>query len=678
MHEAFNLLNKYQKDAVVSSERFLLLNAGVGSGKTTVLVNKVLYLYHVKRVPLSNMVVLTFTNKAAEEIRIRLISSAAEDISREDLSLFGTFHSVARNLLSSRLPVEDLGYTRDFTVLDQNGVDELIDSIINTHGLNIKYRKKLLKRLELYKDNRTLYGNMKQEDEIDRFIEIYKEEKLRRNVMDFDDLIENASRLLHRGYFKASWVIIDEFQDTDSSQIDMIEGIIGEDTCVFAVGDPNQVIYSWRGGSKDVFTLFKERYNAVEKNLPVNYRSSATIIQAAKSFLDDPTALEASRDKGTSIVIKRHYNSFNEAIYLADVIRKLHKEGTEYKDIAVFYRMQKQSAVFENVFKREGIPFEVSIRKNFKDIPVLYWFIKLLKIALNPRDKDSLLYVIKDERYGLHMSKKAASKLLSGKGGEDTFSGLIVKIKGFRDWAGGLEPGEDMAGRIYDYFDIDNYISPTSISYDDDKNIILKYIEEIRGFININNYSLLQGMERAMDYAALYGNGIINEIIHPEKESVKLMTLHASKGLEFKYVFISGANYGVMPLGSRIDDEEEKRLFFVGITRAKDYLEISYHSNPEDYKALPLPSPYIRMIPEELVESQELKSRAHSLSDLRKEVKSSMDERKEAAKEIRREVVHPKYGKGFVISEDDDTYTVEFETYGEKSFSKLFCPLKFL
>ena len=126
------------------------------------------------------------------------------------------------------------------------------------------------------------------------------------------------------------------------------------------MGDPNQVIYSWRGSSKSIFSVFKEKYNGVEKNLPVNYRSTGTIIEAAKVFLNNPQSLEGIRDMGAPITVKRHYNSFNEALYLKDVIKNLHEKGVPYKDIAVFYRKQKQSVVFEDVFIREGIPWEVS------------------------------------------------------------------------------------------------------------------------------------------------------------------------------------------------------------------------------------------------------------------------------------------------------------------------------
>ncbi|KPU44238.1 DNA helicase II [Oxobacter pfennigii] len=682
MYKAVEFLNSYQREAVINNEKVLLLNSCVGSGKTTVLVHKVLYLYHEKKIPLKDMVVLTFTNKAAQEIKARILESdAVGEIKEEDLLFFGTFHSVARQLLSTCLPVEDLGYTKEFTILDQNDAESLFDRIINKYRLNIKYRKKLEKRMEEYKNGVSLYGVMKYEDEIEKFIECFSEEKKLLNVMDFGDLIKNASILLKNADFKPSWIIIDEFQDTDMDQLEMIDGLMDKNTHVFAVGDPNQVIYTWRGSSQSLFNTFKERYNAKEMTLPINYRSTATILEAARAFINMPHSLEGVRGKGASIIVKRHYNSFNEAMYLVDTIKKLIADGIKYKDIAVFYRMQKQSQVFEDVFKNHGIPYEVSLRKNIKDIPVLNWFIKLLKASVNSRDVDSLYYVLKDEKYGLGLTAKKASALYESIKKEEfnDIPEIVLKIMEFKTWCENNKPETtDLECHLYEYFDIDNYISPTSIYYDEDKILILNFLKELIDVSFHENTTIFERIRKAVDYSSLYGKSIIKESIDKDNDSIKLMTLHASKGLEFKYVFITGANYGIMPLGTRLMDEEEKRLFFVGITRAMDYLEISYHANPEDYRALPIVSPYLKMIPEQLIESQELKGRAHALSGLRKEIKSNMDKNSAEYIKMQKKALHPKYGTGYIISEEGENFVVEFDGYGKKTFSKSFCPLKFL
>lgn len=676
LEDNLNTLNDYQKAAVVNNDRAFLLNASVGSGKTTVLVCKVLYLYLVKKVPLSQMVVLTFTNKAAEEIKDRLLTTAPEGVERKNLNFFGTFHSVARYLLSNILPIEKLGYTPNFTILDPEGMEELYDNIIEEHNLDIKYRRKIAKRLDYYREGQSLYGNMKYGDEIEKLNDILKKEKLMRNEMDFDDLIDNCSLLLRNGDFKPSWVIIDEFQDTDDRQLQMIEGMIGKDTHIFAVGDPNQIIYTWRGSRQDIFDIFKERYNAVEKALPINYRSTGTILQAAKAFLNNPTSLKGIRDSGNPIVVKKHYDSFNEALYLAGVIKKLHSDGVPYREIAIFYRKVKQSQVFEDVFSREGIPFEVSIKKSLRDVPALYWFIRVLKGSVNVNDTESIYYALQDKKYGLGFTPLQSKRAAGKKRNAEKLPKLLQKMYDFNQWCQTAYTADGIENKLYEYFDLDTYISPTSIYYTEDRDCLMKYLGEIKKYIDGNGCRVLEGIRNVVNNSALFGRGFLNETIDPERESVKLMTLHASKGLEFKYVFISGANYGIIPIGGRIDDEEEKRLFFVGITRAKDYLEISYHSNPEDFGALPEPSPYLSMIPEELIDSDELKSRAHTLSELKREIKNNMELKQHAEEKKKRSVFHAKYGEGYIVSEDDDTITAVFEGYGEKSFSRLFCPLK--
>ncbi len=671
-YDSFKDLNGYQKEAVVNEDRILLLNAGVGSGKTTVLVHKVLYLYNIKKVNLSEMLVLTFTNKAAEEIKQRVISSDGGNISLDDLKYFGTFHSVAKALLSTVLPVESLGYSKDFSILDENGERELLERIIAERGLNIKYKNNIEKRLDEFRQGKRLYGAMKHEDELEELIQIYQDEKIKRNVMDFDDLIDCCSELDRYGYFKPSWIIIDEFQDTDSSQLEMVDGLMGDGTSVFAVGDPNQTIYSWRGSRQDIFKVFKERYDAVEKTLPVNYRSTSTILKAAKAFLDDPTKLESKRGKGAAIIIKKHFNSFNEALYLSNKIKKLHLEdGIPYNEIGILYRKQKHSKVFEDVFKHESIPYEVSLKKDFKDIPPLYWFVRLIKASVNIKDYESAVYALSDKKYGIGITPKQAFECIRC---GDTSLKLVKKILGFNSWLSDIDDVEGLDKKIYDYFDIDSYLCPTSIDFDEDRDFILKFIKGLVEYIKTNKIRPADGIKAAMTSAMLYGRQVIEQIVNPKADSVKLMTLHASKGLEFKYVFISGANLGVMPLGGKFDDDEEKRLFFVGITRAKDYLEISYHSNPDDFGALPNPSPYIGMIPDDLIVSDDIKSRARKLSELRREIKDKIEVKKEVV--CKQKVSHPKYGEGYVIDEDDDTITVQFEGYGEKSFAKVFCPLK--
>ncbi|MGE5632444.1 MAG: ATP-dependent helicase [Caulobacteraceae bacterium] len=679
-------LNEYQKAAVTDHSRVLLVNAQVGSGKTTVLINKILYLHFVKAVPLESMVVLTFTNKAADEIKCR-IREKNQSIKDEEMRFFGTFHGVCRTLLADMLPVEQLGYTRDFSILDTDEMLEVYERIINENELSLKYRNKLRKRIEQYKQGKFLYGNMKKDDDLKDFLKYLRAEKKKCNVMEFDDLIENAIELLKIKSFTPAWIIIDEFQDCDSRQLDLIDCLKQDKTRVFAVGDPNQVIYTWRGSQKDIFGDFRRRYGASELTLPINYRSTATILDAARAFLEPGQTISGIRQGGRPIVIKKHYNTFNEALYLCEKIQKLIQEGLQYSDIAVLYRKQKQSEVFRDVFEKNGIPYEVSAKRTLRDIPVLYWLVRLLKCSTNLNDRDSIAYVLGENRYGLGMTSKQVKEAVKNfESASGAYPEILDKARNFAKWCAENKENRDSEA-VLEYYDLSSYLAPTSVSYQEDHEKVQSFINSIMEYLESSGKELFGGIKDFLNNSALYGSQVLNEKTEGGN-SVKLMTLHASKGLEFKYVFISGANLGLIPINSRSmeEEEEERRLFFVGITRAKDYLEVSYHTNPDEYGVYGVASPYLRLIPQELIESEDFAGRASSLAELKKSIKSNMENKVHPApssvdleqekKTVR--VYHEKYGEGIVVSEDESNITVNFDVYGEKVFSRMFCPLKYI
>lgn len=404
-------LNEYQKKAVLDESQYAIVKAQVGSGKTTVLISKIFHLYKNLKVNFEDMVVLTFTNKAANEIKER-IKKFDNTIEESKMNLFGTFHSVALKLLREKLKVEELKYKNDFTVIDPDEVFELALQIISDNKLDIKYKKNIDKRLEMLKSGEFLYSAMKNKDDIESLAKLLKEEKVKLNKMDFDDLIDNANILLSQNDHKAKYIIVDEFQDCNEAQLNFIKGLCDKKTNIFVVGDPNQMIYSWRGSRLNLFEEFKKEYSAKELSLPINYRSSTTILDAARRFLGNNEALEGIRDYGNKIIIKNHYNPFNEAQYLADKITELKGENIDYNDIAILYRTQRQAEILENTFKKCNIPFQVSQKKTLKDIPVLHWVIRVLRSAVNPEDKNNLLLALMHEKYGERLTKAQGKKLL--------------------------------------------------------------------------------------------------------------------------------------------------------------------------------------------------------------------------------------------------------------------------
>ncbi len=684
-------LNSYQRQAVLDNSSAVLVNANVGSGKTTVLISKIFYQHMVAGVPLNEMVVLTFTNKAADEIRERMMA-ADPSVKPEDMPWFGTFHSVAMRMLQNVLPLETLHYNKSFTVLDPDELNEMAERLITEQRLKIKYRSKLSKRLEAFLSGHPLYGVMKQADDIGGLWDCMIKEKLTQNKMDFDDLIRNATLLLPQGEFLPQWVIVDEFQDCDRLQLEFIRAALGEKTKLFAVGDPNQIIYSWRGSSRNIFSEFLKEVHARQFSLPINYRSSSTILEAAKCFLENQSELAGIREPGCGITVKRHYSPFMEADYLAEKINQLHQAGVEYRNIAVFYRLQRQSGTVADALRHKAIPFEVSVRKTLKDIPVLQWFVRLLNASVNLNDQNSLLSVLTNSQFGPGFTFSQARKVMETTG-ECTLSD---KIRGFSNWA--AESGS--AWKIYDYFGLDSYLFPTSAVFEGNKKLILGMLTQLEAFSSKHSCTFIQGLSDFLNSAVLYGTDGITEETEP-KDSVKLMTLHTCKGLEFQYVFILGVNYGLIPMradtGRELSQEdEERRLFFVGITRAKDYLELSYYTSPDDPRVQPGPSSFLSVIPRHLLDyKDEERSGEADLQAFRRKIMenrgknplanpfSSLDKTEPAEEETpevlsERKVRHAKYGDGIIYSEDDETVTVEFPGYGLKSFSKDFCPLEFL
>ena len=704
-------LNEYQKAAVFDESNACLVNANVGSGKTTVLITKVMYLHYEKQIPYEQMVVLTFTNKAADEIKERLYALEPE-IKEEQLWGFGTFHSVCLTMLKKMLPVENLGYTKEFMVMDPDEELGMAEQLILTYQLKIKYKNRLKKRLE--------QKNSKYQDDIEKLKALLKEEKRRQDKMTFDELLENTCNLVKMSEQKMddiSWIIVDEVQDSDEKQLELIDCLKKPQTCFFAVGDPNQVIYSWRGSAFHIFYQLKTKYQATELTLPVNYRSSSEILAVARCFMQQGDTLQGGRENGDKIQIRNMYDPFQEADYLAGRIRELHASGLPYREMAIFYRLQNQSEIFENVFEKEGIPFEVSLKKTVKDIPVLDWLIKVLRFSVNPKDKSSGIAVLADKKYGDGMSVKEAEKTINilsetrktqieilksenAKSGSDICEKMLEFSKVYASKQVALP--ED----LWNYFSLENHLHPTTASYVEDRICVMDFLEHMTTYQKEQQKNVVEGFSEFLNMASLYGTNILKKEIHNENDTVKLMTLHASKGLEFSHVFITGVNYGLIPLQTKSfeEEEEEQRLFFVGITRAKEHLELSYYTSPGQYRAAPGPSRYLRMIPGNLIEGQEKdrESSATHLQDLKRQIlaeranQSEHIELQEAGKisggknpsantgtknisvgneavtTQKRRVRHPKYGTGSVVREDDMMITVDFDDYGEKELMKMF------
>ncbi len=712
--EEFYRLNEYQKTAVLDESPACVVNANVGSGKTTVLIGKILYLHLDRNVPLEKMTVLTFTNKAADEIVERL-RKIKPDIAPDQVQGFGTFHSVALRMLKNSLPVEEAGWTKEFTVMDPDEETDLAMKIIQEHGLKVKYKNRLKKRLEQeYQNWLAGKAESRYRDDLYRLYPLLAEEKKRQNKMSFADLLRVSTELLRLKNAEPggehseedsdrssgpAWILVDEVQDSDAMQIEFLEAMResgkGEPAKIFAVGDPNQVIYSWRGTGDNMFYLIKHRFGAKELTLPVNYRSNASILAAANRFLQFGNRIQGIREEEQRITVRNHYDPFQEAEYLAEKIQTLHRNGKSYREIAVFYRLQSQSGILEKVFDRYGIPYELSVKKTLKDIPVLDWLVKVLRVSVNPADTQMAAEVLADPGYG-----------------EES---MYLRMTEFSVETGKRESVS--AEELFAYFGLREALHPSSAGYQEDERLVMDFLEKMCASCNKEMESgqgnFTAAVREFINSSALYGMktdagekapGDISECegAGPEPDEkdreaspdkVNLMTLHASKGLEFDTVFISGVNQGMIPLRCKDfeQEEEERRLFFVGITRAENNLELSWYTNPGEPGAVGEPSRYLRMIPEQLLnregsgktesersgESEGGDGRKSDLHQLRKQVQEQIRLKRESVQKKEKEpkvirVRHRKYGEGILISEDDMMIEAEFRGYGRKKFLKAF------
>lgn len=592
--EILGQLNPNQRGAVLDDDNTCVVNANVGSGKTTVLIAKLLYLSYIKNIRYSRMIVLTFTHKAAEEIRRRL-EAWEGSLPPEELAGFGTFHSVAYRLLKQALPIEELGYTREFQVLLPEQELELAQEIIRDRGYKIKYPARLKKRLEaaqrLGRQGRdSVEGKRldKLQDDIWQLAGALEQEKRQRNVMTFRELLVCGEKLLRRYPIQPAWIVIDEVQDSDEQQLAFLDALRGRETRLFAVGDPNQIIYGWRGSSINACFTLVHRYGARELTLPMNYRSGSRILEAARHFKQYGDKLTGSRECGGQVRIRQAYDPLGEAYYLAEQIRRLQGSGVPLEQIAIFYRLQVQAEPLADVFAREGIPCRIITR----------------------RERDSGESYLEEE--GIHIYGRDNGSVNRESAEQRILSGAI---------SNGEEEAEDQTAGVW------------------------------------------------------------------------LMTLHASKGLEFSHVFIIGVNYGLIPLhpAGFEEEEEERRLFFVGMTRAKDYLELSYYIQPALPRVVPGESRYLQMIPERLVERVD----GSDVTGLVNELGKTGSDREESEigsenKELvggesgdaapgsvtPRQVRHIKYGVGVVILETEEKITVDFGELGSKSFMKDFVSLE--
>ena len=597
-------LNTQQLRAVQTVNKPVLVFAGAGSGKTRVLTYKVWHLIKEKLFKPEEILALTFTNKAASEMKSRIQAS----ISCDGVNV-GTFHSIGARMLRMYITALDEGYSSSFTIYDTQDQKAVIKEVVENLNLsefkelNVNFLKSQIDKFK--NDNLSIKAieSKAQTFEDEKIIEVYKEYLARlksNNALDFNDLLLFPIRLLKENsnilnYFHKSWkyVLVDEFQDTNSPQFEMVSLLAGKHQNVTVVGDDDQSIYGWRGANIDnILTNFQETFpKNMEIKLEKNYRSTQRILDGAWSVVSNnknraEKKLEATRGKGEKISLISTGSDEEESNAICDSIKseiKLNKSS--FKDFAVLYRTNAQSRSIEQAMVKEGLPYNIVGGTKFYDRKEIKNVLAYLTLVANNSDDIALKRIINFPVRGigeksinmfinLANKKKISlfdslefSKQLKLRGKQDSIENFHTSIKKFSSLLETLDPKE-LLRTLLEEFNIENYYKNNPVEQDRYDNI-----QELKASVDKFSDQVGGNLKDFLQEISLFTD--IDEW-DDKNNAITLMTVHAAKGLEFPTVFISGLEQGLFPL-MRIDDgpdqmEEERRLFYVAVTRAMNQL----------------------------------------------------------------------------------------------------------
>lgn len=605
-------LNDRQQEAVLATEGPLLVLAGAGSGKTRVLTHRIAYLIEEKDVFPGNILSLTFTNRAAKEMKERisaLIGPMAWSI------WAGTFHSICVRIL--RNEIEKIDYSSNFIIYDTADQKTLIKDCIKEKDLNEKmFEPKAIQGFISSQKNILVDPDKYINDNYNDFRErikgelyaLYQKKLKENNALDFDDLIGKTIELFRNhpvvlGYYqeKFKYILVDEYQDTNGAQYELIRLLAHKHKNICVVGDDDQSIYKWRGADiRNILDFEKDYSNTKVIKLEQNYRSTKTILDAANDVIRNNMSRKAKRlwtsnEEGTSINLYRAQNEHDEAYYIVKNIKEIvEKEDRKPSDFAILYRTNAQSRVFEESLMKLNIPYKIVGGLKFYDRKEVKDVIAYLRLIQNPVDNISLKRVINVPKRGI--GKKTLEKIeeYSVSKGESMYSAIvdaeevpglshraITKLKSFASLIGKFIAMSEVLGvkeLIENVIDLTGYVEEL-----ERENTIESRtrIENIKEFISVAIDFEVNNEEKALE-DFLANISLLSDVDKTEDsdEVVILMTLHSAKGLEFPVVFLSGMEEGIFPISRAMTDEdeleEERRLCYVGITRAKEILYLTH------------------------------------------------------------------------------------------------------
>ena len=666
-------LNEMQKQAVMHKDGPLLILAGAGSGKTKVLTTRIAYLIS-EGVPASNILAITFTNKAAGEMKERI-----EKLVGKTNIVASTFHSFGVRIL--RENYEKLGYKKNFVIMDSDDTLTLIKKIIKDLGYDPKkfspymIRNKISsnKNEFVMPDEYKKFVHSEDDDIIYKVYKKYQEILYKNNSVDFDDLLILPIKLFKTyadvlDYYqeKYKYILVDEYQDTNYAQYMLIKLLSNKYKNLCVVGDNDQSIYMFRNADYRNILNFENDYkDAKVIMLEQNYRSTKTILNAANSVIKNNSFrkdknLWCNNEEGEKISFYKAYDEIDEVFYIIRKIKELKASGKEYKDIAILYRTNAQSRVFEQEFLKQNIPFRIIgsfqfySRKEIKDL------LAYLRLVHNSDDDISLLRCINTPKRGI--GNKTISELLENANYYDTSAYEAIKDGKALEFKKMIEELKELEKDLSLTEFIDKVLDKTGMrkALKDENTLeadirlenleefksVTKSFEERVGIISLEDFllevSLVSDIEEYKD----------------DPNRVTLMTVHAVKGLEYPYVFIAGLEEGLFPHKNsyaKEELEEERRLMYVAITRAMKKLWLTATKKRMIYgqESPSILSRFVKEIDDSLIDYENMEEK----KVVKKEVKIHQTDQMYNYGD---KVVHDVYGTGVVIEVTKTILTIAF------------------
>ncbi len=561
----FNGLNNQQQEAIEKAQGPSIILAGAGSGKTRVLVYKVLNLILNHKVSPFSIIMITFTNKAANEMKERILNKLPAK--NKSLGYVGTFHSFCAKIL--RISGKRIGVDKNFLIYDESDQLDLIKLIMKEKGQKKFSPSFYLNRISAAKNeliSPSEYLKLFSDHFAFEVTEIYKQyqqELAKNKALDFDDLLVKAIELftsdvevLNRYQQLYQYLLVDEFQDTNFAQYQLTKLLASKNKNITVVGDFSQSIYSWRGADPGNLAKFQQDFPHTEIfYLETNYRSSQNILDFAYKIISKNTThpilhLMTNNQRGEEVIFYEANNEQEETIYVCEQVMKM-KDEMDYSSIGILYRTNAQSRIMEEALLHFSIPYVLVGGTRFYERKEIKDVLAYLRLLINPADKVSLGRVTKIGKKRLEQFKQL-SKQVSGNLSQSTTEDLIEQI-----------------------FQTTKYLELYNANAQEDY-ARLENIKELKS-VAVRFPQLGEFLEQVALVESEYSE---DEKRHKSGEGVKLMTLHQAKGLEFDAIFIIGVEEGILPHSRSTEDqhqlEEERRLFYVGITRARHKLYITY------------------------------------------------------------------------------------------------------